>query len=89
MPGDVIALVAPEHYVLRLRLPERNARFLKIGAKVFVGPRGLEDMTPDTLTEGEVVHAGLSPHGPGGGLWPMWPWPVLTIISWANGFWSL
>lgn len=55
MPGDVVAVVAPENYVLRLRLPERNARFVTVGTPVLVGPRGLEAPNPESLTQGQVV----------------------------------
>ncbi len=41
MPGEPIATIAVENYVLRLRLPERHARFLKPGDPVLVGARGL------------------------------------------------
>ncbi|MEI7606069.1 MAG: efflux RND transporter periplasmic adaptor subunit [Rhodospirillaceae bacterium] len=41
MPGEPIATIALENYVLRLRLPERHARFLKSGDAVQVGARGL------------------------------------------------
>lgn len=41
MPGEPVAMVATETYVLRLRLPERHARFLKVGDAVKVGERGL------------------------------------------------
>jgi RND family efflux transporter MFP subunit len=34
MPGEPIATIADETYVLRLRLPERHARFLKAGDSV-------------------------------------------------------
>jgi RND family efflux transporter MFP subunit len=41
MAGEPIAMLATETYVLRLRLPERHARFLKAGDAVLVGERGL------------------------------------------------
>jgi RND family efflux transporter MFP subunit len=41
LPGDVIATIAVERYVLRLHLPERHARFIKEGDSVLVGARGL------------------------------------------------
>lgn len=41
MPGESIAIVASEDYRLRLALPERHARFIKIGDTVLVGKRGL------------------------------------------------
>ncbi|WP_299438502.1 efflux RND transporter periplasmic adaptor subunit [uncultured Rhodospira sp.] len=42
MPGEPLARVATERYVLRLRLPERHARFIAVGDSVRVGPRGLD-----------------------------------------------
>lgn len=40
-PGEAIATIACECYVLRLRLPERHARFIAEGDEVLVGARGL------------------------------------------------
>lgn len=34
LPGEAIAVIAAERYVLRLRVPERHARFLKVGDPV-------------------------------------------------------
>ncbi|KAA5605581.1 efflux RND transporter periplasmic adaptor subunit [Roseospira marina] len=48
LPGEAIARVATEHYVLRLRLPERHARFIQTGDTVRVGPRGLDPESGDT-----------------------------------------
>lgn len=42
MPGETIALIAAERYVLRIELPERHARFIKQGDTVHVGRRGLQ-----------------------------------------------
>lgn len=41
MPGEALATIATDRYVLRLRLPERHARFLRAGDPVRVGARGL------------------------------------------------
>ncbi|MBB3264730.1 RND family efflux transporter MFP subunit [Azospirillum sp. OGB3] len=41
MPGEPVAGIATDTYILRLRLPERHARFLKEGDPVLVGQRGL------------------------------------------------
>lgn len=41
LPGEVVAEIADEAYVLRLYLPERHARFLRQGDQVLVGERGL------------------------------------------------
>ncbi len=37
LPGESIATIAVETYVLRLRLPERHARFMRVGDEVLVG----------------------------------------------------
>jgi multidrug resistance efflux pump len=36
LPGDPIATIAQQNFKLRLRVPERHARFLKAGDKVVV-----------------------------------------------------
>lgn len=41
MPGEAIATLAVETYVLRLQLPERHARFIEVGDEVLVGRGGL------------------------------------------------
>jgi len=41
-PGDRIATVTVDAYLLRLRLPERHARFIKKGDTVLIGPRGMQ-----------------------------------------------
>lgn len=41
MAGEAIAAIATDRYVLRLRLPERHARFLRAGDPIAVGGRGL------------------------------------------------
>lgn len=43
MPGETVGTLAEEHYILRLALPERHARFLKAGEKVQIGERGAND----------------------------------------------
>lgn len=59
LPGEVIAEIAAESYVLRLLLPERHARFIKLGDKLLVGDRGMLDpdfaLKPGERREGEVV----------------------------------
>lgn len=41
MPGESIATIAANQYLLRLELPERHARFIKTGDPVKIGARGL------------------------------------------------
>jgi membrane fusion protein, multidrug efflux system len=43
MPGETIATLAEDHYILRLQLPERHARFMRADDVVQIGARGLED----------------------------------------------
>ena len=43
MPGETIATLAEDKYILRLQLPERHAKFLRAGDRVAVGARGLSD----------------------------------------------
>lgn len=52
MPGEPIARIATERYLLRLRLPERHARFIVVGDTVRVGPRGLDPDTTDATDGG-------------------------------------
>ncbi|MDH3234026.1 MAG: efflux RND transporter periplasmic adaptor subunit [Alphaproteobacteria bacterium] len=41
LPGDKIATITVNAYLLRMMLPERHARFIKTGDVVLVGPRGM------------------------------------------------
>jgi len=43
LPGETIATIAEDHYILRLQLPERHARFMRAGDVVKIGGRGLSD----------------------------------------------
>jgi multidrug efflux pump subunit AcrA (membrane-fusion protein) len=43
LPGETIATIAEDHYILRLQLPERHARFLRAGDVVKIGGRGLAE----------------------------------------------
>jgi len=55
LPGDAIALIATDSYILRLQLPERHARFIKTGDTILVGARGLQGQTTETLRQGHVA----------------------------------
>jgi len=46
MPGEAIAEIAVERFILRLRLPERHARFLRQGGTALVGGRGIARSDP-------------------------------------------
>lgn len=55
MPGETIATLAAENYILRLHLPERHARFMKAGDTILVGARGLQQQEQETLRRGRVT----------------------------------
>lgn len=54
MPGETIATMSQENYVLRLELPERHASFLKPGDNVYVGGRGLSPHNYGDMKTGTV-----------------------------------
>jgi membrane fusion protein, multidrug efflux system len=54
MPGETIATIAEDHYILRLRLPERHAQFMKAGDKVQIGARGLGESAQEARRTGRV-----------------------------------
>lgn len=57
LPGEAIATLAAEAYILRLQLPERHAVFIKQGDEVKVAQRGLGALTPnsgDQLRTGSI-----------------------------------
>lgn len=54
LPGETIALIATDSYILRLQLPERHAAILAKGDKILVGTRGLQDEPSETLKQGTV-----------------------------------
>jgi RND family efflux transporter MFP subunit len=45
LPGEAVASMAADAYILRLQLPERHARFIHQGDQVKVAERGLESLT--------------------------------------------
>jgi multidrug efflux system membrane fusion protein len=53
MPGETIATLAEDNYILRLQLPERHARFMRAGDRVEIGDRGLHT-TNGARKEGRV-----------------------------------
>ncbi len=46
LPGESIAIITANAYVLRLQLPERHARFIEIGDPVIIGDRGMATTAP-------------------------------------------
>jgi len=55
MPGETIATIAADNYILRLQLPERHAQFMKTGDTILIGARGLQVQEQETLRRGRVV----------------------------------
>ncbi|MFN3869124.1 MAG: efflux RND transporter periplasmic adaptor subunit [Hyphomicrobiaceae bacterium] len=53
MPGESLATIAANDYVLRLELPERHARFLRKGDAIRLGARGL-NAGEQKLVKGEI-----------------------------------
>lgn len=54
LPGETIATLAENRYILRLQLPERHAQFMRAGDKVLIGARGLGDALDEGKREGRV-----------------------------------
>ncbi|MBL4783143.1 MAG: efflux RND transporter periplasmic adaptor subunit [Porticoccaceae bacterium] len=58
MPGEAIADIAADSYILRLLLPERHARFINKDDKVWVAERGMLDTgnktSPSSRRQGTV-----------------------------------
>jgi len=42
LPGETIATLAEDEFILRLQLPERHAQFLRAGDTVLLGARGMQ-----------------------------------------------
>jgi RND family efflux transporter MFP subunit len=64
LPGDVVAMIAQQNFKLRLRVPERHARFLKAGDKIRVdgaefgdhaSKSGVIDLVYPQIEEGRVI----------------------------------
>lgn len=54
MPGETVATLAEDQYILRLSLPERHAQFMKAGDRVLIGARGLQSDAREQRREGRV-----------------------------------
>lgn len=54
LAGEAVAVIATDAYVLRLRLPERHARFLRASDAVQVGARGLAERPDAALGAGTI-----------------------------------
>lgn len=56
MSGETIATIAANAYILRLQLPERHARFLRLGDEALVGEAGLDPrITPSDVRSGVIA----------------------------------
>ena len=56
LPGETVATLAATAYILRLNLPERHARFLRVGDEVRVGAAALDPAErEDSLRAGRIV----------------------------------
>ncbi|MFI5011140.1 MAG: efflux RND transporter periplasmic adaptor subunit [Hyphomicrobiales bacterium] len=53
LPGETVATLAEDRYILRMQLPERHAQFLRAGDVVLIGARGPQDEEGDKR-EGRV-----------------------------------
>jgi len=54
LPGETIATLAEDQFILRLQLPERHARFMRAGDTVLIGARGMQAEATETMREGKV-----------------------------------
>jgi RND family efflux transporter MFP subunit len=54
LPGETIATLAEDQFILRLQLPERHARFIRAGDAVLIGARGRQAEASETVREGKV-----------------------------------
>jgi multidrug efflux pump subunit AcrA (membrane-fusion protein) len=54
LPGETIATLAEDQYILRLQLPERHAQFLRAGDSVRIAARGLAEGGDAPTREGRV-----------------------------------
>ena len=54
MPGETIATLAEENYILRVQLPERHARFLRMGDSVTINDRSADDDRIAVKKQGKV-----------------------------------
>jgi membrane fusion protein, multidrug efflux system len=55
MPGETIATLAVDNYILRLQLPERHARFMRAGDTVEIGERGIPGVNTNAKKVGRVI----------------------------------
>ena len=54
LPGETIATLAEDQYILRLQLPERHAQFMRAGDVVLIGAQGHATDAAGKMREGKV-----------------------------------
>ena len=54
MPGETVATLAEDQYILRLSLPERHARFMRAGDTVRIGARGAKEQESGAAVAGKI-----------------------------------
>jgi RND family efflux transporter MFP subunit len=54
LPGETIATLAEDQFILRLQLPERHAQFMQAGDAVLLGARGMQADSSEKMREGKV-----------------------------------
>ena len=54
LPGETIATLAEDQFILRLQLPERHAQFMRAGDTVLIGARGMQAQATDSMRAGKV-----------------------------------
>jgi multidrug efflux system membrane fusion protein len=54
LPGETVALIATDSYILRLQLPERHAQTIARGDTILVGRRGAGDAATTQMKSGTV-----------------------------------
>src|SRR5271169_6882013 len=54
LPGETMATLAEDQFILRLQLPERHAQFMRAGDAVRIGARGMQSEAHERMREGKV-----------------------------------
>lgn len=55
LPGEPVAIIASDHYLLRLNLPERHARSITVGDEIEVAGAALGGMSPRLGLSGRCI----------------------------------
>ncbi len=54
LPGETLATLAEDQYILRLQLPESHAKFMRAGDAVLIAARGMTTEVAGKMREGKV-----------------------------------